>query len=116
MDLVVSHWPRPNRADEAVAALEALMREAEANRALLLKFVLDGRRKFINACLREFRGMAVTEDMLSQVWFWLHFRRGPDPKAEFEHLCEAAYQRDLLRQAEQAALQNLHDNARRRMD
>jgi hypothetical protein len=113
---LVSHWPRPNRADEAVAALESIMRDAEANRAILLQFVLGGRRKFINTVLRELRGMAVTEDMLTNVWFWLFARRGPDPQREFEALCEAAYQRNLIQVAQQSALDDLHAKARRRMD
>lgn len=105
-----------SRADEGVVALKQIMRDAEMNRALLLKYVLDGKRKFIQTVGRELRGMAVTEDMIQSVWIWMFFRRGPDPKAEFETLCEQATQRKWKQEAEEAELAQIYDKARRRMD
>lgn len=106
----------PSRTEEAVYALKQIMRDAEGNRAVLLAYVLGGRRKFVNEVSKELRGMAVTEDMLTKVWLWMFHRRGPDPQHEFESLCEQAYNRQLQQEAEQTALNVLHDKARRRMD
>lgn len=105
-----------SRADEGVAALTKIMRDAEMSRALLLKYVLDGKRKFVQIVSRELRGLAVNDDMIEKVWIWMFFRRGPDPKAEFETLCEQATQRKWKQEAEEAELAHIYDKARRRMD
>lgn len=104
------------RAEEGVQALEAIMRDAESNRALLLKYVLDGKRRFVNVVSQELRGYLVSDRQIELVWIWMFTRRGPDPKVEFEQLCEAAVQRKYKQEAEEAELAMLYDRARRRMD
>lgn len=116
MDIVHRWTPNPSRADQAVDALTQIMRDAESDRILLLAYVLGGKRKFRNEVRRELNGMAITDDMLDKVWIWMFFRRGPDPKAEFEQRCLAAAERKYKAEAEAAAMDKLYDNARRRMD
>lgn len=116
MDIVHRYNPNRSRADQAVDALTQIMRDAESDRTLLLAYVLGGKRKFRNEVRKELGGMAITDDMLDKVWIWLFFRRGPDPKVEFEQLCQAAAERKYKAEAEAEAMEKLYDNARRRMD
>lgn len=116
MDVIHKFSPNVSRSDQAVEALSQILRDAESNRVVLLAYVLGGKRKFRNVVRRELGNMAITDKQLDLAWCWLHYRRGEDPKFEFEQLCEQAAQRKYAQEAEQAALADLHDKAHRRMD
>lgn len=116
MNIIHKFSPQLSRSDQAVDALSQILRDAEANRVVLLAYVLGGKRKFRNVVRGELRGMAITDKQLDLAWAWLHYRRGNDPAFEFEQLCAAATARKYAQEAEQSALADLHDKARRRMD
>lgn len=69
-----------------VERCKAILKSLAGNRELLLEAVLDGPFNFRVKCQRLFRGLRVTDKMIALMWGYISFRKGPNPRYEYEML------------------------------